>query len=196
MPRFRHIVILVLAALLALSCRGPKKIPREDMEEIFYLMFMQDQRIKLDRNIRNLADTSQVYSGILSSYGYNTDDYLFSLRYYLEEPEKMEDVMKGVTGRIEKGLKVVNKELEIERWRAKMMAIYGKKIDTAKRPQPPVRPVDTLKIRFDGDSAYMHSVIDSLKLIPRDSLIFLRDTLVVAKDTTEVRDTLVVKDSL
>ena len=196
MPRFRHIVILVLAALLALSCRGPKKIPREDMEEIFYLMFMQDQRIKLDRNIRNLADTSQVYSGILSSYGYNTDDYLFSLRYYLEEPEKMEDVMKGVTERIEKELKVVNKELEIERWRAKMMAIYGKKIDTAKRPQPPVRPVDTLKIRFDGDSAYMHSVIDSLKLIPRDSLIFLRDTLVVAKDTTEVRDTLVVKDSL
>lgn len=196
MPRFRHIVILVLAALLALSCRGPKKIPREDMEEIFYLMFMQDQRIKLDRNIRNLADTSQVYSGILSSYGYNTDDYLFSLRYYLEEPEKMEDVMKGVTERIEKELKVVNKELEIERWRAKMMAIYGKKIDTAKRPQPPVRPVDTLKIRFDGDSAYMHSVIDSLKLIPRDSLIFLRDTLVVAKDTTEARDTLPVKDSL
>lgn len=196
MPRFRHIVILVLAALLALSCRGPKKIPKEDMEEIFYLMFMQDQRIKLDRNIRNLADTSQVYSGILSSYGYNTDDYLFSLRYYLEEPEKMEDVMKGVTERIEKELKVVNKELEIERWRAKMMAIYGKKIDTAKRPQPPVRPVDTLKIRFDGDSAYMHSVIDSLKLIPRDSLIFLRDTLVVAKDTTEVGDTLPVKDSL
>lgn len=196
MPRFRHIVILVLAALLALSCRGPKKIPQKDMEEIFYLMFMQDQRIKLDRNIRNLADTSQVYSGILSSYGYNTDDYLFSLRYYLEEPEKMEDVMKGVTERIEKELKVVNKELEIERWRAKMMAIYGKKIDTAKRPQPPVRPVDTLKIRFDGDSAYMHSVIDSLKLIPRDSLIFLRDTLVVAKDTTEARDTLAVKDSL
>lgn len=196
MPRLRHIVILVLAALLALSCRGPKKIPQEDMEEIFYLMFMQDQRIKLDRNIRNLADTSQVYSGILSSYGYNTDDYLFSLRYYLEEPEKMEDVMKGVTERIEKELKVVNKELEIERWRAKMMAIYGKKIDTAKRPQPPVRPVDTLKIRFDGDSAYMHSVIDSLKLIPRDSLIFLRDTLVVAKDTTEARDTLSVKDSL
>ncbi len=196
MPRFRHIVILVLAALLAFSCRGPKKIPREDMEEIFYLMFMQDQRIKLDRNIRNLADTSQVYSGILSSYGYNTDDYLFSLRYYLEEPEKMEDVMKGVTERIEKELKVVNKELEIERWRARMMAIYGKKIDTAKRPQPPVRPVDTLKIRFDGDSAYMHSVIDSLKLIPRDSLIFLRDTLVVAQDTTEVRDTLAVKDSL
>lgn len=196
MPRFRHIVILVLAALLALSCRGPKKIPQKDMEEIFYLMFMQDQRIKLDRNIRNLADTSQVYSGILSTYGYNTDDYLFSLRYYLEEPEKMEDVMKGVTERIEKELKVVNKELEIERWRAKMMAIYGKKIDTAKRPQPPVRPVDTLKIRFDGDSAYMHSVIDSLKLIPRDSLIFLRDTLVVAKDTTEARDTLAVKDSL
>ena len=44
---------MLLAALLVCSCRGPKKIPREDMEEIFYLMFIQDQRIKLDRNLRN-----------------------------------------------------------------------------------------------------------------------------------------------
>lgn len=196
MPRFHHIVILVLAALLASSCRGPRKIPGEDMEEIFYLVFMQDQRIKQDRSLRNLADTSQVYAGILKSMGYNTDDYIYSLHYYLEEPEKMEDVMKAVTERLERELKVVNKELEIERWRSKMMAIYGKKIDTAKRPQPPVRPVDTLKIRFDGDSAYMHKVIDSLKLIPRDSLIFLRDTLVVPKDTLVLKDTLAVKDSL
>lgn len=196
MPRFHHIVILVLAALLASSCRGPRKIPGEDMEEIFYLVFMQDQRIKQDRSLRNLADTSQVYAGILKSMGYNTDDYIYSLHYYLEEPEKMEDVMKAVTERLERELKVVNKELEIERWRSKMMAIYGKKIDTTKRPQPPVRPVDTLKIRFDGDSAYMHKVIDSLKLIPRDSLIFLRDTLVVPKDTLVLKDTLAVKDSL
>ena len=43
----------------------------------------------------------------------------------------------------------------------------------------------------------MHKEIDSMKLIPRDSLIFLRDTVEVKADTTAVADTLSVqKDSL
>ena len=193
MIRLRHIAFVLLAVLLVSSCGGPKKIPREDMEEIFYLMFMQDQRIKLDRSLKKQADTTQVYAGILKSMGYNTDDYIYSLNYYLEEPEKMEKVMTGVVERLEKELKVVNKEMELERWRAKMLAIYGHQIDTSLRPMPGPRPVDTLKIRFDGDSAYMHKLIDSLKLIPRDSLIFLRDTV---SDSHAVADTLAVKDSL
>lgn len=196
MIRFSHIAFVLLAALLVCSCRAPKKIPREDMEEIFYLMFMQDQRIKQDRSLKREADTSQVYAGILKSKGYNTNDYIYSLNYYLEEPEKMEKVMAGVEARLEKELKVVNKEMELERWRAKMLAIYGQKIDTSLRPMPGPRPVDTLKIRFDGDSAYMHKLIDSLKLIPRDSLIFLRDTVTVVQDTLEVSDSLAVADTL
>ena len=108
----------------------------------------------------------------------------------------MEKVMAGVEARLEKELKVVNKEMELERWRAKMLAIYGHQIDTSLRPMPGPRPVDTLKIRFDGDSAYMHKLIDSLKLIPRDSLIFLRDTVTVVQDTLEVTDSLAVADTL
>ena len=184
MIRFRHIV-LVMLALLALSACGPKKIPKKDMEEIFYLMFMQDQKIKQDRSYKQMADTSLVYEGILESKGYDTDDYLYSLHEYLAEPEKMQKIMGNVADRLEKELKIVKKDADIESWQKKMLAIYAKQIDTSKFPKVPVRPVDTLKIRFDGDSAYMHKEIDSLKLIPRDSLIFLRDTTLV-----EVTDSL------
>ena len=197
MLRFRHIVLLVLAALLALQACGPKKISRRDMEDIFYEMFIQDQKIKQDRTLKQMADTSLVYAGILESKGYDTDDYLYSLHEYLAEPEKMEKVMGNVAERIEKELKVVRNEVALQAWRDKMLAIYGKKIDTTKFPKPRIRPVDTLKIRFDGDGAYMHKVVDSLKLIPRDSLIFLRDTLYVKADTLAVADSLSVqKDSL
>lgn len=197
MFRFRHIVLLVLAALLALQACGPKKISRRDMEDIFYEMFIQDQKIKQDRTLKQMADTSLVYAGILESKGYDTDDYLYSLHEYLAEPEKMEKVMGNVAERIEKELKVVRNEVALQAWRDKMLAIYGKKIDTTKFPKPRIRPVDTLKIRFEGDSAYMHKEIDSLKLIPRDSLIFLRDTLDVKADTLAVADSLSVqKDSL
>ena len=186
----RHIVIAVLA-LLALSACGPRRIPKGDMEDIFYLMFIQDQKIKQDRNLKSIADTSLVYEGILESKGYDTDDYLYSLHEYLAEPEKMEKIMGNVAERLEKELKVVRKEVDLEKWRDKMLSIYLKQIDTTKYPKLRVRPVDTLKVRFDGDSAYVHKVVDSLKLIPRDSLIFLRDTLEVPADTlTAVTDSL------
>ena len=185
MKRLRHIVLALLAALAAISC-GPRQIPKGDMEEIFYLMFLQDQKIKQNRSLKSMADTTLVYGGILESLGYDTDDYLFSLNEYLEEPEKMEKIMGNVASRIDKELKGVKKDIELERWRDKMLAIYGMKPDTSKRPWPPVRPVDTLKIRFEGDSVYMHKVVDSLKLIPRDSLIFLRDTTTVEADTTSL----------
>ena len=196
MRSFRNIVLVILALLVFHSC-GPRRIPKEDMEEIFYLMFLQDQKIKQDRSLKQMADTSLVYAGILESRGYDTDDYLYSLHEYLAEPADMEKIMGNVAERLEKELKVVRAEVEVEKWRNKMLAIYSKKIDTTKFPKPRLRPVDTLKIRFDGDSAYMHKEIDSLKLIPRDSLIFLRDTLCVKADTLSVTDTLSVqKDSL
>ena len=192
-----HIVLAVLA-LLALSACGPRRIPKGEMEDIFYQMFLQDQKIKQDRSLKQMADTSLVYEPILESKGYDTDDYLYSLHEYLAEPEKMEKIMGNVAERIEKELKGVKKEVELEKWRDKMLSIYRKQIDTTKYPRLRVRPVDTLKVRFDGDSAYMHKEIDSLKLIPRDSLIFLRDTLEVKADTLAVQDTTLteVTDSL
>ena len=167
MARLSHIVFVVLL-LLALQACGPKRISKGDMEEIFYLMFLQDQKIKQDRTLKQMADTTLVYAGILESKGYDTDDYLYSLHEYLAEPEKMEKIMGNVAERLEKELKVVRSEVEVEKWRDKMLSIYKKKIDTTKFPKPRIRPVDTLKVRFDGDSAYMYKEIDSLKLI--DSL--------------------------
>lgn len=187
----------LLALVLAVASCGPRKISKGDMEDIFYLMFLQDQKIRQDRSFKQMADTSLVYAGILESKGYDTDDYLYSLKEYLAEPEKMEKVMGNVAERIEKELKVVNTEIELERWRSKMLSIYQKQMDTTKLPKARVRPVDTLKVRFEGDSAYMHKEIDSLKLIPRDSLIFLRDTLEVKEDTLAIADTLAAeRDSL
>ena len=96
MRRFLHIVPVLLAVLLAISACGPKKISKGDMEDIFYLMFLQDQKIRQDRSFRQMADTSLVYEGILESRGYDTDDYLYSLHEYLAEPEKMEKIMGNV----------------------------------------------------------------------------------------------------
>jgi len=69
---------------------------------------------------------------------------------------------------------VYRKKVELDRWTEQLMRIYGKKVDTT-APRPRVRPVDTLKVRFDDDSVYLHKELDSLSLVPRDSLLYVNE---------------------
>ena len=186
----RRSFYIVLLCLVALSSCGPRRISRADMEEIIYEMLLQDQQIKQDRNLKKQADTSLVYEGILDSYGYDTDDFLYSLEYYLEEPARMEKVMEKVADRLGAEAKELQKEIDLDNWRVKMLKIYQMEPDTT-RPQPPVRPVDTLLVRMGKDTVQLVLPPDSLPEYPKDSLLFVRDTLRAPKDTL-----LAVKDSL
>ena len=152
MRKWLHIV-LVLA--VAASC-GPRKIPRSDMERIMADILIQDQQIKSDGTLRRQADTSLVYEGIFESYGYNTDDYLYSVEYYLQDPARMEKIMGKVADRLESEIKVAEKEVELENWRRRLMDIYRQKVDTTRLPRPRTRPVDTLHVRFDADSVWFY----------------------------------------
>lgn len=173
----RNLHILILLLLVAFSCRGPQRIPREEMEDIFYQMLIQDQQIKQDRNLKRQADTSLVYEGIFESYGYTTDDFIFSLDYYLEDASRMEKVMENVVKRLEGDASLSRMELDHERWRDALLHIYAMTPDTASLPQR-VRLVDTLLIRFDADS--VHAVLPPRDTLPQphpDSLLFVRDSL-------------------
>ena len=167
MRKFGYILLLVL---LAAAC-GPRKIPREDMENIMAEILIQDQQIKLDRSFSRVADTSLVYEGIFESYGYNTDDFLYSVEYYLGDPSRMEKIMGTVAGRLEKETKVVAEQVRLEDWRGKLLRIYNMKVDTTRRPHPRMRPVDTLHVRFDNDNVYLHTV-DSISFKDLDTLLF------------------------
>ena len=171
----RRALHIVLALLLVAAC-GPHRIPSDDMEDIVYRMLVQDQQLRQDPKLRKQADTMLVYEGIFQAYGYNTDDFLFSLEYYLEEPVRMEKVMGNVGDRLEKESKALQKEIDLERWRDKMLKIYGMAPDTT-WPKPPVRPVDTLLVRMGQDTVQLVLPPDSLPEIPKDSLLFVRDSL-------------------
>ena len=168
-----HIFLLLL---LAVSCRGPRIIEREDMEAIYYDMFLQDVQLRQNHFQRRQADTTLVYEGIFRAYGYNTDDYLYSLEYYLTEPERMEKIMMHVAERLESESRIVKKEIRFMEWRDRLLSIYGMQPDTA-YPRPRIRPVDTLHVRFEKDSVFFYKELDSLQLVPLDSLLFVRDSL-------------------
>lgn len=117
------------------------------MEEAMYQILLQDQLIKQDAALRAKADTSLVYEGIFNELGYNTDDFLRSLHYYLEEPARMEKVMENVAERLEKEAKDIRKQLDLNKWREKLMSYYWLPPDTVSLPRL-TNFLDSLPVRI------------------------------------------------
>ena len=147
------------------------------MEDIMYQVLLQDQQIKYDHKLRAQADTCLVYEAIFEEYGYDTDDFLYSLEYYLAEPAKFEKIMERVGDRLDKEASEVRAQVRQMQWKGRLMRIYNIQPDTSRHPQPRVRPVDTLPLRFGGDSLRVVTPWDSLLHVPQDSLLFVRDSL-------------------
>ena len=168
------------------------------MEQAMYLILLQDQQIKLGSYLKQQADTSLVYEGIFQSLGYTTDDFLYSMEYYLEEPVRFEKVMESVANRLEKEEAQAQIQMDLSNWRDGMLRIYWLTPDTLSMPQPGPRAIDSLLLRFQGDSLYLVRE-DTFPYYPKDTLLFLRDSLSFKRDSLSVkRDSLrfYPKDSL
>ena len=149
----KKFLLLMVPFVLAVSChRGPERIPRDEMEEIMHEILLQDQYLKVTSAPKRLVDTTLVYEGIFEQYGYDTDDFLMSLEYYLEDPSRMEKLMEKVEDRLNKESKAVAEELKAQNWRNDFMRIYKLRPDSTHLPQPSPGAIDTLYVQFNSDS--------------------------------------------
>ena len=110
MKRFLHIVLVLLRAV---ACRGPRVIPKDTMTDIYTDMFLADQMVR-DADIpRAQMDTMLLYEAVFEKYGYDTEDYLYSLRYYLKDPERFGKVFENVAKRLEGEVEALKKIVEL-----------------------------------------------------------------------------------
>ena len=151
----KRLLYIGLILLLAASC-GPRVIKRAKMERIIADMLVQDQQVKLDLALRNQADTCLVYEGIFEQYGYTTDDFILSVRHYLSDASRMEKVMGNVAEELEARAKVVKARIDLEEWRNGYLKIYETPADTSLFPKPRMRAIDSLPVRFSGDTVFFH----------------------------------------
>lgn len=127
--RAGHMVLAVLALVVWASCKeGPRRIPRDKMVDIYSDMFLQDQAVRLKADLRKQADTVLVYGGIFQKYGYNVDDYLYSVEYYLRDPERMAKLMAEVGNRMGASARAMNEEVEFYEWSRVLMTLYAKPV--------------------------------------------------------------------
>ena len=181
MGKYLHIVLLLLLA--AVSCKGPQRIERDDLENIFYEIFLQDQLIRANPELRHQADSSLVYEAIFNKYGYTTDDYLYSLNYYVQEPVRLAKVMDAVAERFSDEARETGEQIRFLNWKKRMLDIWLKEPDTLGRYLPPL-PTDSLVLGMEKDSLFVRAQ-DSLPQLPADSLLYYHpaDSLLTAQDS-------------
>ncbi len=89
--------VLIAAAVISLlaGCRREGRlIPRKQLAYIYSDMLVADQWLSDHRTFRRQADTTLFYEPIFEYYGYTTADYVYSVRHYMDDPERFARIMK------------------------------------------------------------------------------------------------------
>jgi len=167
---------------VAAACKGPRVIPKDTLTDIYVDMFLVDQMVR-DENIPQVRmDTLLVYEPIFEKYGYDTDDYLFTLRKSLRDPERFAKVFEEVANRLEVEVEDLNEIIERQNTLA---------VNQGKHP-----PVLSILAPFSKESFYAglprverdtsrFGAWFRLVAVQEDTLMIPVDSVKVAKDPVE-----------
>ena len=109
MKRILHIVLVLVAVA---ACQGPRVIPKDTLTDIYVDMFLADQQVREEGLSHNQMDTLLVYEAVFNKYGYDTDDYQYSVRHYLRDPERFAKIFEEVTKRLSAEVAALDKLIE------------------------------------------------------------------------------------
>lgn len=202
MRRYILQILAVSAMLVSLvSCgrQESRKIPRGKMAKIYAEMFVTDEWLSRNTDIRRMADTSLVYEPILEKYGYTSVDYEYSVNLYLDDPERFSRILRTTSEIL--GDEIVR--LKKEKLRMKEEA-EAAEIKTDFKPEyffpylftePYVHYYDSLVVEVDSLTAtYM------FKDVQTSDTTYDWVEMIIRVDTTRVDtlkvDSLAVKDSV
>lgn len=92
----RHMVLLMASVLCLVSCHRPRGVvSRNDMTDILSDMIIADYWISIQSpEVRRQSDTTMFYKPIFDKYGCTLDEFLASVDYYLNEPERFAKMVK------------------------------------------------------------------------------------------------------
>ena len=196
--------------ILVPSCKreGPRVIPRSKLAKIYAEMFVTDQWIQSKPGLRTIADTSLVYEPILEKYGYDSDDYQYSIDRYMDDPERFSRILRTTAEILDKEIKLLQKQqielklheekqLEVAKFEITMFQFYDELISS-----DGLRGwSDSLDVVWDTVfNAYRFRRIHRTDTIYEGPWMIVNDTLAVSdtipSDSLAVADSLMAVDSL
>ncbi len=120
--------ILVLAAFVAISC-SREVIDGDDMPKILADMYMTDRAILSNPMSIRGTDSSRVYESLFNKYGYTTEDFTYTLDYYLPRPTKLKIYFTEAKTILENREKQVNDKISAIKHRDLLLAPIRRIID-------------------------------------------------------------------
>lgn len=123
---FVKTVCLIILLFTFSGCKEEGVIDRKDMSAIIAEMFLVDQVLEGDNELRLQADSMLVYPAVMAKYGHTLEDFELSMKYYMNEGESYNDILKDARERLKKREKDLEKiikemrdipyEVDFEEW--------------------------------------------------------------------------------
>ena len=190
-----------MAAVVFASCSSKDEaevIPRAKLADIYVEMFMTDQWISDTPGMRLIADTSLVYEPILEKYGYDKLDYIHSVDFYMNDPERFARILRSSMDKLDKRiahLLKVKRQQELADEAAKTLERF--KMDYTfeeyfpyMADEPYVHYYDSLA--FEADSLMVYRLV----AIETADTLYDRLEMIVRTDSLSVCDTLPLVDTV
>lgn len=106
--------LLLMILLAASSCGNRQNIIKEDkFALIISEMYLADQFVEQNPHYRGQADTLNLYNTIFTKYGYTREDYMNSVRYYLQKGNTYKKIHRQAREILAQREKELLKQLEI-----------------------------------------------------------------------------------
>lgn len=108
-------VCSIVAVVLLQGCSDDGIIKKQTMSSIIMEMFLADQYIEDNPDMRAQTDSMTVYPAIVAKYGYTMEEYSNSIRYWLQEGEEYGNILKDAQKAMEERADFLNEQIrEIE----------------------------------------------------------------------------------
>lgn len=112
MRRLLSGILFAIAVMIAVSC-GPRIIPADKLSLIYRDMFLADQWIQENPDMRNKADSTLFYDPIFKKYGYRFKNYDATVKYYLNDYDKFIRIVRAAADMLKEE---AEKEQAIQDW--------------------------------------------------------------------------------
>lgn len=194
---------LLLVLCLISSCkRGNRVIPKDKFAEIYAEMFVLDQWLDDNREVRRRADTTLVYAPVLDKYGYTYDDYLASVDKYMKDPMRYSRILRStaeiLNNRLENLKTIQAEELAKERAARRLDSLIRSvnfDMDSVLMAMMRVHPTDSIVAVADSDGFLSFRFVCVSDTVYDGPAMVFADSLELAKDSLETKEVIHVTDS-
>ena len=150
-----------MAAFAAVSCHKKGILPKDDVADIMYRMFVVDEYAKKYFPVNQAADTLLLYQHIFDEYNCTLEDYRNSIRHYIPDEKAYTYILKRAVQMAKDSASQATKELNMDRPKGTIVRVP----DLA--PGVEVQKDEWWNKRLDGSEAGKGGFYEDIKEIAR-----------------------------